>query len=676
MGRWAIMKVLLTCAVVFLAALSVRGEVPAPVPVPVPASSPLETAAAPAPETQIDKLVFGKLTQMRLQPANLCSDAAFVRRVYLDVLGALPTAQEVRDFLADKDPHKRRALIDRLLDRPEFADYWAMRWSERLRVKAEFPVNLWPNAAQAYHTWIRTSLRENKPYNQFARELLTADGSNFRVPPVNFYRAVQNRTPEGIATVVALTFMGARAENWPKERLAGMAVFFSQIGYKSTHEWKEEIVFWDPGKSLTQMVAAEAAAKAAVEAAAKATAAAKSAAEAKAAADAKTAAAAKAAADAKAVTAPNAAADATAKATAAAKAAADAKTTADAAAKAAAKADDDAKAAADAAAKAAAPAKLAAATPAKPAAATATPPPTPAPTPTTTPATTPPNPGPLAAVFPDGTKVTIPPDRDPREVFAGWLLDPQNPVPARAAVNRVWSWLLGRGIIHEPDDIRPDNPPSNPALLAYLQQEFVNSRYDLKHLCRLILNSETYQLSCIPKAKGPEGAANFAFYPLRRLEAEVLIDAICQITGTTELYTSAIPEPFTFIPDKQTAVALADGSISSPFLELFGRPPRDTGLESERSNKPVPSQRLYMLNSSQIQRKLEDGPRMKALTAATRKQREVTDDLYLTILSRFPTEEEVTKADAYAKSGVVKGREAWIDLAWALINSDEFLYRH
>ena len=612
-------RTLLTCAVVLLAALGVRGETPAPSrseAAALPAPSPLETAAAPAPETQIDKLVFGRLTQLRLQPANLCSDAVFARRVYLDVIGAIPTVQEAKDFLNDPDPNKRRALIDRLLDRPEFADYWAMRWGDRLRVKAEFPVNLWPNAAQAYHHYIRACLLENKPYNQFVRELLTSDGSNFRVPPVNFYRAVQNRTPEGIATAVALTFMGMRAENWPKERLAGMAAFFSQIGYKSTREWKEEIVFWDPGKSLTQAAAA-------------------------------------AAAQAAAATPPKPASATPSKS-------AGTKTP---------KPDS------------ATPPATASTTPPKPAGAsapdakTASPPPSSA-APPAPPPPLPPNPGPLAAVFPDGTKVTIPPDRDPREVFAGWLLDPQNPVLARAMANRMWSWLLGRGIIHEADDIRPDNPPSNPALLAYLQQEFVNSHCDLKHLLRLILNSKTYQLSCIPKAKGPEAAANFASHPLRRLEAEVLIDALCQITGTTELYTSAIPEPFTFIPDKQTAVALADGSISSPFLELFGRPPRDTGLESERSNRPVPSQRLYMLNSSQIQRKLEDGPRMKPLLASNRKPRDVMDDLYLTILSRFPTEEEIAKAEAYAKSGMAKGREAWIDLAWALINSDEFLYRH
>ena len=147
---------------------------------------------------------------------------------------------------------KRRSLIDRLLQRQEFADYWAMKWSDLLRVKPEFPINLWPNAVQTYHRWIRTSIKENVPYDRFVREMLTASGSNFRVPPVNFYRALQDREPEGIAQTVALTFMGTRTENWPPDRLSGMAAFFSQLSYKPTEEWKEEIVQFDPEKQTPQ----------------------------------------------------------------------------------------------------------------------------------------------------------------------------------------------------------------------------------------------------------------------------------------------------------------------------------------------------------------------------------------------------------------------------------------
>jgi len=546
-----------------------------------PGTNVFESPVAPVPESQLDKLVFGRLAGLHLQPV-LCSDAVFVRRAYLDVIGALPTAKEAREFIENPDPNKRRVLIDQLLERAEFADYWAMRWGDVLRIKAEFPVNLWPNAAQAYHRWVRASLAENKPYDRFARELLTSSGSNFRVGPVNFYRAVQNRTPEGIAGAVALTFMGTRAELWPSNRLAGMAVFFSQIGYKPTSEWKEEHVFWDPLGS-SKAAGSTAPGRAAVAAVGH-------------------------------------------------------------------------------------------------------------PSNTLSQASAPVTTGPAPeAVFPDGTRVQLPPDKDPREVFADWLVRPENPWFTRSIANRIWAWLLGRGIIHEPDDIRADNPPSNPALLAWLEQQLVSSRYDLKKFYRLILNSHTYQLSSLPRCASPEAEANFASYSIRRLDAEVLIDAINKITGSSDLYTSPIPEPFTYIPKGMPAVTIADGSITSPFLALFGRSARATGMENERNNKPTPAQWLYLLNSTEVQRKLEQGPSLQNLITSGRKPLEIAEELYLTILSRFPTADELQSLEEYGltspaarpaqrgkagRTAAGKRREDWIDVAWSLINSEEFLYRH
>jgi len=142
-----------------------------------PLVRPFETTASLTPQGKIDELVFGRLKQLRIQPARVCSDGVFVRRAYLDVIGTLPTPQEARQFLLDQDPNKRRVLIDRLLERDEFADYYAMKWSDLLRVKAEFPINLWPHAAQGYHRWIRSSIQENLPYDRFVREMLTANGS-------------------------------------------------------------------------------------------------------------------------------------------------------------------------------------------------------------------------------------------------------------------------------------------------------------------------------------------------------------------------------------------------------------------------------------------------------------------------------------------------------------------
>jgi hypothetical protein len=155
-----------------------------------PARAPFETTVA-VPRNAVDGFVFARLTRLGIQSARPCSDAVFVRRVFLDAIGTLPTAAEARGFIEDPSPDKRSALVDRLLERREFADYWAMKWGEVLRIKSEFPINLWPNAVQAYHRWLAASIRTNVPYDVFVRELLTSSGSNFRAAPVNFYRAAQ-----------------------------------------------------------------------------------------------------------------------------------------------------------------------------------------------------------------------------------------------------------------------------------------------------------------------------------------------------------------------------------------------------------------------------------------------------------------------------------------------------
>ena len=149
-------------------------------------------------------------------------------------------------------------------------------------------------------------------------------------------------------------------------------------------------------------------------------------------------------------------------------------------------------------------------------------------------------------------------------------------------------------------------------------------------------------MSCIPRSDDPQAAANFAHCSLRRLEAEVLIDALCQITGTTEQYSSIIPEPYTFMPESQRAVALADASISSPFLEKFGRSSRDTGMASDRNNIPTASQRLHMLNSSHVRQKLETSSALRSLLSPDPEWEEVVTKS-LTMLAPNPI---ITKLSA------------------------------
>ena len=248
---------------------------------------------------------------------------------------------------------------------------------------------------------MRDSIAENKPYDQFARELVTGSGSNFRDGPANYVRAVPKRDPRTLGEATALLFLGARlscarchahpVENWGRDDDLGMAAFFSQVKIKFTSEWKEQIVYRDPERVLLHPRTGKAVAL-----------------------------------------------------------------------------------------------------------------------------------KPLDAAALEGD----PGKADPRRKFADWLTAPQNPWFAKNIVNRIWFWLMGRGIVHEPDDLRPTNPPENPALLEYLEKELVGHRYDLKHIYRLVLNSKTYQLSSEPTGLNEKDGAHFSHYRAKRLTAEQILDAL------------------------------------------------------------------------------------------------------------------------------------------------------
>jgi hypothetical protein len=513
----------------------------------------------------IDEFVLAKLKELGIPPCEPCSDHEFLRRVFLDVIGTLPTADEARAFLSDSDPQKRAVLIDRLLQRDEFADYWALKWGDLLRVKSEYPSNLWPNAVQAYHHWIRDSIAQNKPYDQFARELLVSSGSNFRSPPVNFYRAFPKRDPQSIADATALVFMGARigcarchahpVEEWTIDDNLGMAAFFAKVGYKKTLEWKEEIVYFSPKGVLHHPGTQE----------------------------------------------------------------------------------------------------------------------------------------PVKPTFLGGETLELDTEADPRVKFAEWLTAPENPWFAKNIVNRIWFWLLGWGIVNEPDDLRPTNPPQNPELLAYLERELIDHDYDLKHIFRLILNSRTYSASAWRTFGGSDqwkapprlfvedkSGGYFSHYPVKRLTAEQFLDAIGQVTETSETFSSRIPEPYTFLPPGHRAVQLADGSITTPFLELFGRPSRDTAYESERSCEASMRQALHLINSRHIEDRLASSPKLKRLMESGQSNAEIVEEIYLSALSRFPSEDERQSVPKYFGIGEDKKArsQAIQDFVWAILNTKEFMFNH
>ena len=512
---------------------------------------------------KIDELVNAKLEELGIPPADLCSDQEFVRRAFLDVIGTLPTPEETRAFLADNEPAKRSKLIDQLLERPEYADYWTLKWGDVLRMKSEAPVKMWPNAVQGYRHWVHNAISTNKPYDQFVTELLTATGSNFRNPPVNYYRSLPDfsevaaghsglalRDPQLQAEATAGLFMGTRlscarchvhpVENWTPHDNLGMAAFFAKIGYKNTKEYKEEIVCLNYDGVLKHPLTGQA----------------------------------------------------------------------------------------------------------------------------------------VEPKVLGGKTVAVGKEDDPRVNFAAWLTAPENPWFARNAVNRYWFWIFGRGIVHEPDDFRPTNPPANPELLAYLGKEFTGHKYDVKHVLRLILNSRTYQRSWQTNPWNARDVAQFSHYPIKRVPAEALLDAVSQITESYEQFSDGIAQPWGGYPAGYRAINLPDGALAVGFLQLFGRPGRDTYHDSDRFGGVTMGQELYLLNSSEMKDKIDKSPRIACWLAAKKSDADIVEELYLLAFSRPPSEREKQTAMAALGEGGADKRQAVQDLVWIVLNTKEFLFNH
>ncbi len=261
------------------------------------------------------------------------------------------------------------------------------------------------------------------------------------------------------------------------------------------------------------------------------------------------------------------------------------------------------------------------------------------------------------------------PEGDPRRELADWMIDPENRWFARNLANRIWAHLLGRGLIEPVDDLRDTNPPSNPELLDALAAYLVERDFDAKALIRLITASRTYQLSSTPNDANAVDERNFSRSLFRRLPAEVLLDAVCDVTG--------VPEKFTGVPAGYRAVQLWDSQAQHYFLKLFGRPSRVTACECERISGATMSQALHLMNSPQLQAKLShEGGRMAALTGRFPENGPLVEELYLSCFSRYPTESEKANAVSYLDERSQIRRKAVEDLTWSLLNSVEFVFNH
>jgi hypothetical protein len=276
----------------------------------------------------------------------------------------------------------------------------------------------------------------------------------------------------------------------------------------------------------------------------------------------------------------------------------------------------------------------------------------------------------------------IPPDEDPRLRLADWLSDKENPFFARSLANRYWKHFFRRGLIEPEDDIRESNPPTNPELLDALATHFVKNGYDLKAIIRLITQSNTYQLSEAPNQYNGIDRQNFSHYYPKHLPAEVLLDAVDQMTGAQT--------DFADLPAGTKAIALPDNSYnrSSGFLKVFGRPEGASVCECERVQSSSLAQSLHLMNAPEMKTKLATpNGRADRLAKSKTSDEENIHELYLAAFSREARPDEVQTISGHlGKSRFAPDgqpldppkarRQAYEDLLWALINTKEFLYNH
>jgi hypothetical protein len=521
---------------------------------------PYENAIAPdvfaaAPRRNfIDEQSLGKLQAMRVPPSARCDDATFLRRAFLDTIGTLPTADEARAFLADSAADKRNQLIDSLLARPEFVDYWTYKWADVLLITGQ---RLRPKAVEAYYQWVHKSVAENKPWDQLVREIVTATGSTYDHGAANFYALHQD--PEDMAETVAQAFMGLSIncakchnhplEKWTNDQYYGFANLFSRVratGWGGDYRCGDglRIVYSDTQGELIQ----------------------------------------------------------------------------------------------------------------------------------------PSRGGPQPPCPLDGQPLAFEATEDRRLAVADWLTSPENPYFTRAIVNRVWANFFGVGLVEAVDDLRLTNPASNEELLAAAARFVVEQKYDLKDLMRAILQSETYQRASetLPENKADERFYSH-YYP-RRLKAEVLLDAIAQVTNVPTDFKAATPDsrkPGAAIPSIKRALKLPDSYVDSYFLEAFGKPDRLITCECERSSEPSMTQVLHLYNGETVNKKLAAQGSAAERAVDEMDYGKIVEELFLAALSRLPTNAEREPLVAELTAAKQEDRRQVIeDLYWSVLTSREFLFNH
>ena len=272
--------------------------------------------------------------------------------------------------------------------------------------------------------------------------------------------------------------------------------------------------------------------------------------------------------------------------------------------------------------------------------------------------------------LPGAGEIEVATGSDRREVLVDWLTQPDNPFFARVEVNRLWSQIMGRGLVEPIDDFRDSNPASNADLLDALAADFVENGFDRRHILRTILNSETYQRSSESLPGNEDDDRYFSRYPRRLMSAEQLLDAICDVTG--------VQESFGNLPAGTRATQLPSPDFGKEFLKIFGQPERKSVCRCERSEDLNLTQALQIANGAFVHGKLSNsGNRARRLLSQKRPLQEIHEICTLAAYSRLPTEVEYNEFRAYVERRQDRPIEETLeDLLWALVNSNEFLFQH
>ncbi|MGD9857743.1 MAG: DUF1549 domain-containing protein [Planctomycetaceae bacterium] len=503
------------------------------------------------PRNSVDEAIRAHWRRLNVQPSELCSDAEFVRRAFLDAIGTLPSREKVEAFLRSDAADKHEQLVDELLGltgdpardvyTSEWSAYWALKWGDLLRNNR---TKVGDGGMWAFHNWVREALRENRPVDEFVREIITAQGSIFANGPANYFKIASN--PEDLAETTVQVFLGVRLqcakchhhpfESYSQADYYGLAAFFTRVGTKASEDFgalgRDTVVLVKNSGSIKHPRTGK----------------------------------------------------------------------------------------------------------------------------------------PLPPTPLGGEPVPLDGVGDLRRPLAQWLTAPDNELFSRNIVNRFWGYFLGSGLVEPIDDMRHTNPASVPALLDALADDFTASRFDLKHLMRTIMTSRVYQLSSVPRPENRALDRLFLHYHVKRLPAEVLLDAIDDACGTQERFRG--------VPLGTRAIELPDTNFASYFLDTMGRPLRTIACECERTSEPNLAQVLHVANGDVIQNKLSDKQgRIAGLVTAGADDETAIRELYFATFSRPPSDEELSLSRSVV-AGTDDRQQAVEDLLWALLNSREFLFNH